>query len=78
MTIGLQHPVADLAAAGKVDAATGFWNSQRRSPLQRQGVPVRVFKVDRYGAPDYQKVVLCTSGSTLQNDPELVRRVVGA
>jgi putative hydroxymethylpyrimidine transport system substrate-binding protein len=75
VTIGF-NAVADLAA-GKVDAATGFWNAEAVA-LRRQGVPVRVFKVDRYGAPDYPELVLCTSASTLQHDPELVRGVVEA
>ena len=48
MTIGF-NAVSSLAA-GKVDAATGFWNAEGVA-LRRQGVPIRVFKVDRYGAP---------------------------
>jgi putative hydroxymethylpyrimidine transport system substrate-binding protein len=75
VTIGF-NAVADLAA-GTVDAATGFWNAEAVA-LQRQGVPVRVFKVDRYGAPRYPELVLCTSASTLQHEPELVHEVVGA
>src|ERR1700749_1201456 len=39
-------------AAGKVEAATGFWNAEAVA-LRRQGVPIRVFKVDRFGAPPY-------------------------
>jgi putative hydroxymethylpyrimidine transport system substrate-binding protein len=46
--------------------------------LQRQGVPVRIFKVDRYGAPPYPELILTTSGHTLQSDPNLVDAVVAA
>jgi len=64
-------------AAGKVDAATGFWNAEAVA-LRRQGVPVRVFKVDEFGAPPYPELILCTSEKLLKSDPELVRAVVAA
>jgi len=64
-------------AAGKVDAATGFWNAEGVA-LRRQGVPVRVFKVDRFGAPPYPELVLTTSRETLESDPDLVDSVVAA
>jgi putative hydroxymethylpyrimidine transport system substrate-binding protein len=64
-------------AAGKVDAATGFWNAEGVA-LRRQGVPIRVFKVDRFGAPPYPELVLTTSRETLEDDPDLVEAVVGA
>ncbi len=64
-------------AAGKVAAATGFWNAEAIA-LRRQGVPIRVFKVDRYGAPPYPELVLCTSEQMLESDPELVEAVVAA
>jgi putative hydroxymethylpyrimidine transport system substrate-binding protein len=75
VTIGF-NAVADLAA-GKVDAATGFWNAEAIA-LQRQGVAVRVFRVDRYGAPRYPELVLCTSQRLLDDDPRLVGSVVRA
>jgi putative hydroxymethylpyrimidine transport system substrate-binding protein len=64
-------------AAGKVDAATGFWNAEGVA-LQRQGVPIRVFKVDEFGAPPYPELVLTTSRKTLESNPELVDAVVAA
>jgi putative hydroxymethylpyrimidine transport system substrate-binding protein len=64
-------------AAGKVDAATGFWNAEGVA-LRRQGVPIRIFKVDRFGAPPYPELVLTTSRRTLEDDPDLVDAVVAA
>jgi putative hydroxymethylpyrimidine transport system substrate-binding protein len=64
-------------AAGKVAAATGFWNAEAVA-LRRQGVPIRVFKVDRFGAPPYPELVLCTSERLLKSDPKLVEAVVSA
>jgi NitT/TauT family transport system substrate-binding protein/putative hydroxymethylpyrimidine transport system substrate-binding protein len=64
-------------AAGKVDAATGFWNAEGVA-LRARGVPIHIFKVDRYGAPSYPELVLTTTGDTLRNDPELVESTVDA
>ncbi len=75
VTIGF-NAVSSLAA-GKVAAATGFWNAEGVA-LRRLGIPVRIFKVDRYGAPPYPELILTTSRRTLEDDPGLVRAVVDA
>jgi len=75
VTIGF-NAVSSLAA-GKVDAATGFWNAEGVT-LRRQGVPVRLFKVNEYGAPPYPELILTTSRHTLETKPALVRAVVAA
>ena len=75
VTIGF-NAVATLAA-GKVDAATGFWNAEGVA-LRQQGVPVRIFKFGEYGAPGYPELVLTTSRATLDRDPDLVNSVVKA
>jgi NitT/TauT family transport system substrate-binding protein/putative hydroxymethylpyrimidine transport system substrate-binding protein len=75
VTIGF-NAISSLAA-GKVDAATGFWNAEGVA-LRRQGVPVRIFKVNRYGAPPYPELVLTTSRQTLDRKPGLVRSLVRA
>ena len=75
VTIGF-NAVADLAA-GKVDAATGFWNAEAIA-LARRGVGVRAFRVDRYGAPPYPELVLTTTRDLLRREPALVRSMVAA
>jgi putative hydroxymethylpyrimidine transport system substrate-binding protein len=75
VTIGF-NAVASLAA-GKVDAATGFWNAEGVA-LRRQDIPVRIFKVNRYGAPPYPELILTASHHTIDSDPELVDSMVAA
>jgi putative hydroxymethylpyrimidine transport system substrate-binding protein len=75
VTIGF-NAIASLAAA-KVDAATGFWNAEGVT-LRRQGVPVRIFKVDRYGAPPYPELVLVATRETIEQRPQLVDSLVAA
>ena len=75
ITIGF-NSVSSLAS-GKVDAATGFWNAEGVA-LRDKGVPIRVFKVDEYGAPPYPELVITASRSTIERDPKLVDAVVAA
>jgi len=75
VTIGF-NAVASLAA-GKVDAATAFWNAEGVA-LSGNGVAVNEFRVDDYGAPRYPELILCTSRKLLDDDPDLVDAVVTA
>lgn len=75
VTIGF-NAVSSLAA-GKVDAATGFWNAEGVA-LRHQGTPVRIFKVDRYGAPPYPELILTASQDLIESDPQLVDSMVAA
>jgi putative hydroxymethylpyrimidine transport system substrate-binding protein len=75
VTIGF-NAVSSLAA-GKVDAATGFWNAEGVA-LRRQGIPVRIFKVNEYGAPPYPELILTASRETIERDPAVVDEMVAA
>ena len=75
VTIGF-NAISSLAA-GKVDAATGFWNAEGVA-LRQQGVPIRIFKVNEYGAPPYPELILTTTRKTLNSDPDLVSSMVDA
>jgi putative hydroxymethylpyrimidine transport system substrate-binding protein len=75
VTIGF-NAVSSLAA-GKVDAATGFWNDEAVE-AERQGIPLRVFKVDEFGAPSYPELVLATTRKEMEADPRLVQAMVEA
>lgn len=75
VTIGFN--AVSALAANKVDAATGFWNAEGVA-LEGLGVPIRIFKVDRYGAPPYPELILTTSRETLTENPDLVDAVVDA
>ena len=75
VTIGFD--AVSALAAGKVDAATGFWNAEGVA-LRRQRVPIRIFRVDRYRAPPYPELILTTSRRILDQDPKLVEEMVAA
>jgi putative hydroxymethylpyrimidine transport system substrate-binding protein len=62
VTIGF-GAVANLLA-GKVDAATAFWNAEG-VVLRERGLRTREFRVDEFGAPPYPEVVLVVRRETL-------------
>ena len=75
VTIGF-NAISSLAA-GKVDAATGFWNAEGVT-LRRQGTPIRIFKVNRYGAPPYPELVLVATREMIEREADRVEAVVAA
>lgn len=75
VTIGF-NAISSLAA-GRVDAATGFWNAEGVA-LRRRDVPIRIFKVNEYGAPPYPELVLVASRRALEERRDLVSSVVDA
>jgi putative hydroxymethylpyrimidine transport system substrate-binding protein len=64
-------------AAGKVDAATGFWNAEGVA-LQQKGIPLNVFKLDEFGAPQYPELILTTTEKELREHPGAVLGVAAA
>jgi ABC-type nitrate/sulfonate/bicarbonate transport system substrate-binding protein len=73
ITIGYDA-VPDLVA-GRVDAATAFWNDEGIQ-LQHDGHGFHVFRVDRYGAPSYPELILTATAATLRRRPGLARGLV--
>src|SRR5688572_25495949 len=75
VTIGF-GAVANLLA-GKVDAATAFWNAEG-VVLRERGLPTREFRVDDFGAPAYPEVVLVVRRKTLDERREDIAAAVRA
>jgi putative hydroxymethylpyrimidine transport system substrate-binding protein len=75
ITIGF-NAVSDLLA-GRVAAATAFWNDEGVT-LARRRPGFHVFRVENYGAPAYPELVLCANAAELRSDPSLVRDTVTA
>jgi ABC-type nitrate/sulfonate/bicarbonate transport system substrate-binding protein len=75
ITIGFNAVAALLA--GRVVAATAFWNDEGVT-LGRERPGFHVFRVDEYGAPSYPELVLTATRSSLRAHPDLARAVVRA
>jgi ABC-type nitrate/sulfonate/bicarbonate transport system substrate-binding protein len=75
ITIGF-NAVADLLA-GRVAAATAFWNDEGVT-IRRHEPGFHVFRVDQFGAPAYPELILCATRTSLREHPALARSVVRA
>ena len=75
ITIGF-NAVADLLA-GRVAAATAFWNDEGQA-IQSKRRGFHIFRVDEYGAPSYPELVLCATRHTIVRDRALTQHVVDA
>ena len=75
VTIGYDA-VSDLIA-GRVAAATAFWNDEGVT-LHQHNPRFHDFRVEDYGAPSYPELVVCATASSLKAHPALARDVVDA
>ena len=75
ITIGF-NAVADLLA-GRVAAATAFWNDEGVT-LRRRRPGFHIFRVDQYGAPAYPELVLVATATALRAHPDLSEDIVRA
>jgi len=58
---------------GQVDAIVGgYWNWEAVE-IAQAGHPVNVMRLDRWGVPTYDELVVIAEASTVQNNPGLVR-----
>ncbi len=74
-TITIGFGAVPALLAGRVAAATAFWNDEGVTlSLRRPGF--HVFRVDEYGAPRYPELVVCATAGLLRRDPDLVASVV--
>jgi putative hydroxymethylpyrimidine transport system substrate-binding protein len=71
ITIGFN--AVSALAAGRIDAATAFWNAEGVQ-LKELGIPTREFRVDDFGAPRYPELVLVTRSG----EDELAGPIVAA
>ncbi len=75
ITIGF-NAVADLLA-GRVAAATAFWNDEGQA-IRSKRPGFHIFRVDDYGAPAYPELVVCATRRTIQGDRGMIQKVVDA
>ncbi|HET8977168.1 MAG TPA: ABC transporter substrate-binding protein [Solirubrobacteraceae bacterium] len=75
ITIGYDA-VSDLLA-GRVAAATAFWNDEGVT-LNERRPGFHDFRVEDYGAPAYPELVVCATAASLRAHPGLARSVVTA
>ena len=68
--------LAPALAGGQVDALVGaYWNVELPE-LEHQDIGVDVFRLEDFGVPDYDELVVVTSDELAREEPELVRALL--
>lgn len=75
VTIGFQAVPA--LVAGRISAATAFWNVEGLALKERRPA-TREFRVEDFGAPPYPELVLVVRRETLRERAPLVKSVIAA
>jgi ABC-type nitrate/sulfonate/bicarbonate transport system substrate-binding protein len=76
-TVAIGFNAVPSLLAGRVAAATAFWNIEGVA-LARRGRGFHPFKVDDYGAPSYPELVVSVTRDTLEHRRDMIRRVLRA
>ncbi len=76
-TIVIGYDAVPDLLAGRVAAATSFWNDEGVA-LRRRDPGFHVFRVESYGAPAYPELVVCATHAELAAHPALAQAVVDA
>jgi putative hydroxymethylpyrimidine transport system substrate-binding protein len=76
-TIDIGFNAVKALLAGRVDAATAFWNVEGVA-LQRRRPGFEEFRVDDFGAPSYPELVLCATRRTIEERAPMVRAAIRA
>lgn len=64
--------------SGKTDAVVGVYWTHETILAEHEGTPVRYFKVQDYGVPDYYELVLVTGDDTIASQRPMVSAMLGA
>ena len=73
-TVTVGFDAVPLMLAGKLDAATAFWNAEGVTLANR--LDTREFRVDEFGAPAYPELLLVTNPETLNSKREAIEAAV--
>lgn len=64
--------------SGRADAAIGVYWTHETILAEREGNPVRYFRIEEYGVPDYYELVMVAGEETIANQQEVVTAFLGA
>jgi putative hydroxymethylpyrimidine transport system substrate-binding protein len=70
--------LAESLLSGTVDAVVGAYWTHESILLENQGYPVTVMRMEEWGVPDYYELVLVASEGKIQNDPDVIERLLRA
>ncbi|HWV23112.1 MAG TPA: ABC transporter substrate-binding protein [Thermomicrobiales bacterium] len=77
-TVDVGYDLMPAVLSGRVDAVIGVYWTHETILAEQEGTPVRYFKVQDYGVPDYYELVMVAGESTIADREAVVRAMCGA
>ena len=76
--IDVGYDLMPAVLSGRVDAVVGVYWTHETILAERQGTPVRFFRVEEWGVPDHYELILVAGESVVAEQETMVREVLGA
>lgn len=76
--IDVGYDLMPAVLSGRVDAVVGVYWTHETILAEREGTPVRYFRVEEWGVPDHYELILVAGESVIANQEEMVRALLGA
>lgn len=76
--INVGYDLLPAIFSGRADAVIGVYWTHETILAEREGNPVRYFRVEEWGVPDYYELVLVSGETTIENQPEVVSAMLAA
>jgi putative hydroxymethylpyrimidine transport system substrate-binding protein len=76
--INVGYDLLPAIFSGRADAVIGVYWTHETILAEREGNPVRYFRVEEWGVPDYYELVLVSGQTTIDSRPEVISALLGA
>jgi putative hydroxymethylpyrimidine transport system substrate-binding protein len=76
--IDVGYDLMPAVLSGRVDAVVGVYWTHETILAERQGTPVRFFRVEEWGVPDHYELILVAGESVVADQEAMVREVLAA
>lgn len=77
-TVDVGYDLMPAVLSGRVDAVIGVYWTHETILAEQEGTPVRYFRVEDYGVPNYYELVMVAGESTIADQEDVVRAMCGA
>lgn len=76
--VNVGYDLMPAVLSGRADAVIGVYWTHETILAEQEGTPVRYFRIEEYGVPDYYELVMVAGESTIADQEEAVRAMCGA
>lgn len=77
-TINVGYDLLPALFSGHADALIGVYWTHETILAEQEGYPVRYFRIEEFGVPDYYELVIVAGEKTIAEQPDVVSAFLGA